>query len=246
MPEDKGLYLPVLVGAVRNYRASIEYQRDDFGDNISNKNPNYNELTAMYWAWKNLSGVEAIGLVHYRRYFFDGYMKNGLKNVLSMDEVDRLLQKKSLVVPYKRHYYIETNYSHYVHAHHSLPLIELRKIIAQRNPAYLSSFDRVMSRRSAHMFNMFIMRKKLFDAYCGWLFGLLQTLENTIDISNYSVQEKRVFGYLAELLLDVWIDQNNISYEEVPWNQLGPKHLGSKAYHFMLRKFGKDEKTHFE
>lgn len=68
MPTAAG-YLPVLVGAKKNYKADIPYQRDDEGDNISEKNPNYNELTAIYWAWKNLKDVDAVGLVHYRRLF---------------------------------------------------------------------------------------------------------------------------------------------------------------------------------
>ena len=65
MPNDK-LYLPVQVGA--SGKNSIGYQRDDEGENISEKNPYYCELTGLYWAWKNLD-VEYIGLCHYRRYF---------------------------------------------------------------------------------------------------------------------------------------------------------------------------------
>ncbi|MCC3238524.1 DUF4422 domain-containing protein, partial [Pediococcus acidilactici] len=67
MPKERELYLPVLVGAKRNYKPRIDYQRDDDGENISEKNPNYNELTAIYWAWKNLD-ADAVGLVHYRRF----------------------------------------------------------------------------------------------------------------------------------------------------------------------------------
>ena len=65
MPEDP-VYLPVQVGAAG--RESLGFQRDDEGENISAKNPNYCELTGLYWAWKNLD-ADYIGLVHYRRYF---------------------------------------------------------------------------------------------------------------------------------------------------------------------------------
>ena len=41
---------------------------DDEGDNISNKNKTYCELTAQYWAWKNME-ADYYGFFHYRRYF---------------------------------------------------------------------------------------------------------------------------------------------------------------------------------
>ena len=46
---------------------------DNTGDNISSKNSYYNEMTALYWAWKNyekLGNPKRIGLMHYRRHFY--------------------------------------------------------------------------------------------------------------------------------------------------------------------------------
>ena len=61
-------YLPIQVGkAISNIDLGI--RGDDTGDNISNKNASYCEMTGMYWAWKNLKNVDVIGLCHYRRYF---------------------------------------------------------------------------------------------------------------------------------------------------------------------------------
>ena len=65
MPEDD-VYLPIHVG--REGKADLGYVGDNTGDNISEKNANYCELTGLYWAWKNLK-CDYIGLCHYRRYF---------------------------------------------------------------------------------------------------------------------------------------------------------------------------------
>ena len=243
MPNTDG-YMPVLVGAAKNYKPDIKYQRDDEGDNISFKNPNYNELTAVYWAWKNLENVDAVGLVHYRRLFFDTKPYT-LSNVISIKKIEELLTQYDVILPKKRNYYIETNYSHYIHAHHREPLDRTRDVVAQNYPQYLSNFDKAMHRRKAHMFNMFIMRKKVFESYCNFVFGVLSKLENIIDISNYSVQEARLYGYISELLMDVWLETNGIKYVEMPWGQIGGKNNVKKAIFLIKRKMGIKTKTHF-
>ena len=58
---------------------------DSTGDNISSKSPYYCELTALYWAWKNLD-ASIVGLCHYRRYFADnmgGTKCRGNKQIVS-------------------------------------------------------------------------------------------------------------------------------------------------------------------
>lgn len=76
LPESK-LYLPIQVGKKRNnielgIQSDCQINGEDC-DNISEKNNIYCEMTAMYWAWKNIeklySDIDYIGLCHYRRYF---------------------------------------------------------------------------------------------------------------------------------------------------------------------------------
>ena len=67
IPKMKG-YIPIQVGA--SLHENLGYKVDSDGDNISYKNPNYCELTALYYMWKNLDD-DIIGLTHYRRYFCD-------------------------------------------------------------------------------------------------------------------------------------------------------------------------------
>jgi len=234
MPGDRDLYMPVLVGAAKNYRDGIDYQRDDIGKNISNKNPNYNELTAVYWSWKNLKDVDAIGLVHYRRLF----SANRKNEPINKNQIETMLLQHDVILPKKRRYYIETMYSHYVHSHEKEPLDKLRELIAEDYPNYLRSFDDVLNSRSAHMFNMFVMKKEYFDSYAKFLFSVLGNLEEQLDISNYSVQEARVYGYLSEFLMDTWIKKNDINYAEINWYQIGSKHMVKKIFFFVCRKFG--------
>lgn len=244
MPISEG-YMPILVGATQNYKKGIEYQRDDQGDNISDKNPNYNELTAVYWAWRNLKDTDAVGLVHYRRYFFDSKPYE-LNNVLDISKIKILFKNYDVILPKKRNYYIESNYDHYIHAHHKEPLDKTREIIKDKYPEYLSKFDEVMKRKKAHMFNMFIMRRNSFESYCEFVFGVLKEVEGNIDISNYSVQEKRVYGYISELLMDVWLETTNQKYTEVAWGQIGGKQTIQKGFNLVKRKLGIGiKKTHF-
>lgn len=70
-------FLPIQVGRAIS-SVDLGIQGDDTGDNISWKNRNYCELTALYWAWKNLKEVDIIGLCHYRRYFL---LKNNIFNI---------------------------------------------------------------------------------------------------------------------------------------------------------------------
>ncbi|WP_137625018.1 DUF4422 domain-containing protein [Lactiplantibacillus pingfangensis] len=235
MPEDTTLYLPVFVGSALRPKPDDSYTADNTGDNISAKNTTFNELTALYWGWKNLD-CDYIGLDHYRRYMTLHKSKN-IVDVLTSQQLKKLFQTTDIILPTKRHYYIETNYSHYIHVHHVEPLELTREIISKKYPRYLASFDKVLKRRSAHMFNMYIMKKSLNDKYCKWLFDILFTLEKQVDVSGYDEYERRVFGFVSELLLDVWLDANDLSYVEVQKSNLENEHWFRKIFNFLYRKF---------
>jgi len=206
MPQDQNLYLPIFVGKDLHPDVNHTFQGDNTGNNISVKNAHYNELTAIYWAWRNLD-ADAIGLVHYRRYL-SLHKQKDLTSVLDQAQTESLLKDHDIILPKKRNYYIESNYSHYVHAHHAEPLDLTRKIIEQDYSMYLKAFDEVMQRKSAHMFNMFIMKQQPFDEYCQWLFDILAKVEQNLDISDYNQYEARVYGFISERLLDVWLAVN--------------------------------------
>ena len=107
MPDDE-LYLPVQVG--REGKENLGYQVDNNGENISNKNATFCELTGLYWAWKNLD-ADYIGLCHYRRHFtckklipFNEEAK--FKILLNKKQTEEILKDTDIILPKKREYYI--------------------------------------------------------------------------------------------------------------------------------------------
>lgn len=235
MPAD-GIYLPIQVGKKVN-QFDIGIQGDDSGENISEKNPQFCELTALYWAWKNLD-ADYIGLVHYRRHFMVKNRSDKWNRIFTREGAESLLQNTDIILPRKRNYYIESNYSHYIHGHTKESLDRAIKILKTDYPEYSQTCDQIMKRSWAHMFNMFIMKKDLLYAYCEWVFSILFKLEKELDISSYSTFEARVFGRVSEVLLDIWIEKNGIKYVEVPVMFMEKQNWIDKGFAFLGRKFG--------
>lgn len=228
MPDDSA-YLPLQVGAAG--KVSYGFARDDEGENISKKNAHWCELTGLFWAWKNID-ADAVGLVHYRRHF------KGARGIAAGDEIRRLLSDHDIILPRKRNYFIESTYSQYAHAHHAEDLDAVRVIIEEKYPECIPAFDRVMRSTKGHRFNMFIMKKPLLDAYCEWLFDILFELERRLDISSYSAYDARVFGFVSERLLDVWLERNKaFTFAELPVLHLESQHWPLKIARFLMRKF---------
>lgn len=214
MPEDK-IYIPLHVGHAG--KEDIGYIGDDTGDNISEKNSNYNELTGIYWAWKNLD-ADYIGLVHYRRYFAkDKRVKSAdpYNMIASGEDIECALRECDVILPRKRFYYIETIYSHYIHSPFVIPqdLECLKQTIRELTPEYSDALERMLNRRWAHMFNMFIMERELFNRYCEWLFLVMDAVDKKIDMRGRKPIEARY--YISEFLMDTWIETNKVDYKEL-------------------------------
>ena len=234
MPKDD-IYLPLHVGAEGKER--IGFIGDNTGDNISIKNPFWCELTGLYWAWKNLD-CDYLGLVHYRRHFKGKTKSNDkFEMIIKRNELKELLKKTDIILPTKRHYFIETLYSHYEHTHYIEDLEKVRQIIEEKYPEYINAFDIVMKRKSAHMFNMFIMKKELVNSYCSFIFDILFELEKQTNPSQYNKYQARLYGYISELLLDVWIEQNKLKYKEVPFINMEKTNWLKKGSSFLKAKF---------
>ena len=211
MPAD-AMYIPVQVGAAGKEHLQSDkqnYVRDDTGENISELNPFFCELTVLYWAWKNLE-ADYMGLVHYRRHF-SMKRKMGFESVLKYEELKPYLGRIKLFNPKKRRYYIETLYSHYAHTHYSVQLDKTRTIITEKYPQYMDSYDKVLKRTYGHMFNMMIMEKSLFSDYCSWLFDILFELRRRLVMPGLSDFQGRYYGRISEIIFNVWLEQTIVN-----------------------------------
>lgn len=246
MPSDD-MYIPIHVGAEGKKDSdgnalNLGYIKDNTGDNISILNSSFCELTGLYWAWKNID-ADYIGLVHYRRHFsMKG--KSGFDNVLSYMELEPYLGKIKIFVPNKRKYYIESLYSHYAHTHYAVHLDETRKIIADKHPEYLNSYDKVIKRTYGYMFNMMIMDKKFLNDYCSWLFDILFELQKKMDTQELSSFQGRFYGRVSEIIFNVWINEKLQSGEikkeeikEIPCIHMEKINWWKKGTSFLKAKF---------
>ena len=244
LPEVSPVYKPIQVGFEPTINSS--FLRDNTGNNIAEKNGSYCELTALYWGWKNL-GVDTIGLCHYRRFLGSSHASlisriRKRQHILTEDQIERMLNDYDIILPNKRHYWIETRGSQYAHAHHIQDLEVTEAVLRERHPDYLPEWRNMLCSRSGHICNMFIMRKELLDEYCSWLFDILFEVEKRLDISAYSDNDKRVMGFLSERMLDVWVKTRKLRYIEVPMINLESQHWLHKGFAFIKRKItGKNE-----
>ena len=237
MPKDD-MYLPLEVGAACRTEHT-GFQRDDVGENISEKNPGFCELTGLYWAWKNLDN-DYIGLVHYRRYFGRKGLpfSNRISWVLNSKDLNEIMDKTDILLPKKRNYIIETLYNHYSHTMFSEPLDMTGEIIRKQYHDYYDEFLKLKNRRSAHMFNMLVMKREDFHNYCGWLFSVLFELEKKVDENGlkYTGFHSRFYGRISELLLDVYIRTRGLKYKEHPVISIEPVNWLKKGSAFVLAK----------
>ena len=191
---------------------------DDTGENISRLNPYLNEVTALFWIWKNTSHA-IIGLNHYRRFFtLDG------KNFLSETQARKILREHDIIVngcEFGRIALRDWKIMLSTKKIAERVRAALRKFIALRQPDYLEIFDRVNDSFGVFCYEIFITRKKIFDAYCEWLFSfLLDATEEILATTEISASSDpriyRAISFAAEHLMTVWLIKNRLKIKTLP------------------------------
>ncbi|MDE6485825.1 MAG: DUF4422 domain-containing protein [Duncaniella sp.] len=223
------IYTPIQVGKELHQDIDLGFLTDNTGDNISIKNASYCELTALYWAWKNLKDVDYIGLAHYRRYF--DFSSKKYCEVVTTDDTSyisdgdvktilKLLKKYDVITPRPNifPYSVATDYAI---AHNSEDMRCVQQIIKKDFAEYYGAFIDTLHRSNfLSPYNMFITRWDIFDEYCRFLFGVLAEMEKVTHTEYYNPYQKRIYGFLAERLWNVFLTHKialgiRIKYEPV-------------------------------
>ena len=177
---------------------------DNDGENISNKNRQFCELTVLYWLWKNCSS-EWIGLEHYRRRF-----------ILPEDWTARLGQVDAILpVPLYVYPSLEGNFV----ARHKKQVWEMAiQILSEQHPDMQEAATEFFSKQGCYSpCNMLIARREVLDNLCSWLFPMLFDLEGRVGMLEDSYQN-RYPGFVSERFISFFFwyyrDKYNVVYSE--------------------------------
>lgn len=215
-PKDS-FYEPIYVGGYES--ADMNALKDSEGENIAHLNEKINELTAVYWIWKNTHSG-AVGFCHYRRYF--GQQMETLNpyfGLMTHEQAQNCMNDADMVVADTVCTYplrvsdqlkdtlnkeaFETCYALYVD--------RMKEVC----PEYLETFYAMMDGIIIYPCNMFYARRQIFDQYCSWLFPIVIDVAEKMDVNGYDSYSKRVVGFFAERMLTVWILHNHLKVTEM-------------------------------
>ena len=228
---DSLILQPVQVGTVNRDVRFSGMLADSTGENISELNPMFCELTTQYWAWKNVV-ADYYGFCHYRRYFNfskNRYKENAYGEIIdgridARSQARYALDDESIRLAVEGFDVVTTEIKdlrafpggcstprdQYDAAQH-LHIEDLRKvfeIVVSKHPEYRIDVDRFLDGNRSCFCNMFVMKREVFQEYCEWLFPILFEFVESTDMSRYSKEALRTPGHLSERLLNVFLMHN--------------------------------------
>ena len=206
------------------------YAGDDTGDNISRLNPFLDEVTALYWIWKNTSHTHT-GFCHYRRFFTSDTTQKifDAEKILSAEEILSVLRDYDIIVQ-KEGATHRTQIEMMILSTGQPDLVRvaekiLRAHLNRTHPDYLDAFDDVMNGFTLFAAAVHVTRRNIFNAYCEWLFSFIidatEEICNKIEINGKTLGEmghaySRIAGFFCERLFTVWLMKNHLRIKELP------------------------------
>jgi len=203
--EFPGYIRPLQVGTVFTEKI-ISPMRDNEGENISFKNPNYCELTATYSLWKNHT-ARYKGLCHYRRIF--DISEEQMQKLVIQNELEDVVD---VILPYPTIHYPDISVQHMRYVKESdweAMLQALREVAPEYYEAYVTELSK---QKYFYNYNMLIARQEVFDDYCEFLFSILERTEE-LSIPNGNERADRYIGYLGENLTTIYFLKNRDEFK---------------------------------
>ncbi len=193
--------IPIQVGAELT-DVRVADVLDNHGENISKKNVNYCETTALYWMWKNRledkleDDVKYFGLAQYRRMFT--FTDEDIRKIFAND-VD-------VVLPYPMPYAPDIN------AHHNRYLKDvdwnaMLTALREISPEYADAFTDILKQQFMYNYNVILAKKDVLRDYCAWLFPILERTEELSEPKGCD-RADRYIGYMAETLETLYFIYN--------------------------------------
>ncbi|MDR1373057.1 MAG: DUF4422 domain-containing protein [Dysgonamonadaceae bacterium] len=242
------VYMPLHCGAALS-NERLDMQRDDAGENISRKNRNWCELTGLYWAWKNLpKDIDIAGLNHYRRYFdfSPRIFKRNIYRVttgqfrhlpVQTPDLDSLFPKYDIIIHQPRTVPLRLYDHASINSVSCVDMDLLTEVISELTPDYSDAFDRIMKTTNKEsQYCMFIAKRQVFDIYCQWLFTVLEGVESRINISHYRPYRARIYGFIGEFMLRVFVEKNKLKTGYVPVLYVTDEEKQESDMVYLLRK----------
>lgn len=175
---------------------------DDTGENISERNRQFCELTALHWIWKNAK-EDIVGLEHYRRHFL---LQHGWHQKIKENNIDVILPTPLYVTPN-----LAQNYKN---RHTASDWDYMMDYLKQMHPR---DYEQAVSFFDTNLYspcNMFIMRKEIVDDLCSWMFPILFACAEHGGTREDTYQN-RYPGFLSERLITFFFEKNRGQYKIV-------------------------------
>ncbi len=167
--------------------ARIALILDNIGENISERNRQYCEMTATYWVWKNTHHAWK-GIEHYRRHLL-------VKPDMLTEDVDAILP-----LPYICYPNTLAQFRRFVSEEVLQALLQaLKDLHPDEYEAYLA----ILRGQYQYTYNLVCAREDVFDDYCTWFFHITEYMENMADFVP-EIGNTRALSYVAEVLTNLY------------------------------------------
>lgn len=186
---------------------------DDEGDNISDLNHSFADLTGVYWMWKN-APEEWLAISHYRRFWIEDRVAEldlNPKTIYMAQPQIWPSTQYNFNMPNEQIFHLKNEkynciWKHYVDAHGSYGVEKLFEL-SMREGSILKHDHVSMLNHAITMYpyNMFFAHRDLFNKVCEIHFDILLKIydESKEYIKTLDDYQRRLIGFLGERLMTI-------------------------------------------